>query len=382
MGKYLVFCLLVGLLPIAVSAEEIGLEAVDPQAEGLQQQKEQILGLLAQVDERYGDVSASLKKLAAQIASSNQALDKIRDEIAAYQEQTDKLNGELAGQVKAAYAMGQQDKLKLMINQQDPALSSRMMVYYEYINRTRLGKLAKLQQAVNKLDQLDLQKKTETDALEQHLGKKKAEQQALDEARKQRDTLVARLNDEFSSAEEQLSLLKESESKLIGLIGKLEQEEDHEGGEAETAATDGNGSDNRPFPNLTGRFSTLKGKLPMPVSGKLTGMFDNPAAKDIWKGVVINTQEGTEIRAVAEGKITFADDLEGYGRLIILEHDKKFMTLYAFNQSFYKHKGDWVKAGEVIASVGQSGGRTQPGLYFEIRRNGKPVDPLQWCRNE
>ncbi len=135
------------------------------------------------------------------------------------------------------------------------------------------------------------------------------------------------------------------------------------------------------FPKLTGEFSSLKGQLPLPVRGKLEGMFSNPPSETSWKGVLINAKEGSEIKAVTKGKVVYADTLKGYGLLVIVEHDKEYMTLYAFNQSLYKHKGDWVEAGDVIASVGQSGGRSKPGLYFEIRQNGKPVNPRLWCRS-
>ena len=384
-------CCLAILLAFSVGAEELDesqsdeevvLESESVHSQELQQQKDQLFGLLAQVDERYGDVSASLKALQKQITQSNSALDSIRKEIDANQQEIDSLNAELSGQVKAAYAMGQQDKLKLMLNQRDPALSNRMMVYYEYINKARLKKLANIQQSLKYLDQLDMQKKTETDLLEKNLGQKKADQAALDEARKQRVALVAKLNDEFSSEEDQLSLLKDSENKLISLIGTLEKEEGDSAEQQEMPTPSVvNGTAEGVFPKLTGDFSSLKGKLPLPVKGKLASMFDGSSAEDMWKGVVINTDEGADIKAVTKGKIAFADNLEGYGLLIIIEHDKEFMTLYAFNQSLYKHKGDWVEAGDVIASVGQSGGRPKPGLYFEIRRNGKPVDPLQWCRN-
>ncbi len=366
----------------AQSGEEADVGSVNPGSQELQEQKDQLLGLLAQVDERYGDVSASLKSIGEQIISSNQALDKLRKEIGAYQGQIDKLDKELSGQVRAAYAMGQQEKLKLILNQQDPALSSRMMVYYQYINKSRLERLSNIQQTVRYLDQLDKEKQSETELLEKNLGQKKSEQAALEEVRKQRNNLVARLNDDFSSEEDQLSLLKESENKLISLIGTLEKETDQGVLEAEETNSDITDRENQAnFPKLSGDFSSLKGKLPMPVKGKMASMFGNPSMEDMWKGVVINTHEGAEIKAITKGRVVYAGALKGYGLLIIVEHDKEFMTLYAFNQSLYKHKGDWVEAGDVIATVGQSGGRSKPGLYFEIRKNGKAVDPLLWCRN-
>ena len=146
-------------------------------------------------------------------------------------------------------------------------------------------------------------------------------------------------------------------------------------------SVDKNQSD-KSFPRLTGDFLSLKGKLPLPVRGKLGSMIDDiSASENTWKGVLINAREGSEIRAITAGKVVYAGILKGYGLLVIIEHDNEFMTLYAFNQSLMTHKGDNVYAGDVIATVGQSGGRKKPALYFEIRQKGKPVDPLLWCRN-
>ena len=390
MQRALVFYILLCLFTFPVSAEELSDKQSDEEGlvgsantskQELEQQKDQLLGLLAQVDERYGDVAAALNSIQEQIVKGNKDLDKLRQEISAYHGQMDTLNNELSGQVRAAYAMGQQDKLKLMLNQRDPALSSRMVVYYEYLNRSRLEKLANIQETVRYLDRLDKEKQTETELLEKNLVQKKTEQTALDEARKQRNDLVARLNHDFSTEEDQLSFLKQSENKLIDLIGTLENGTEANNEEPEPSSTDRITVNDDSFPKLTGTFSTLKGKLPLPVRGKLASMFDNPSLDDMWKGVLINSQEGTEIKAVSKGKVAYAGTLKGYGLLIIIEHDKDYMSLYAFNQSLYKHKGDSVEAGDVIATVGQSGGRNKPGLYFEIRQNGKPVDPLAWCRN-
>ncbi len=389
MRRLQVFCFLLNLLVGTVNGEEQQADtesdvAINASKQELERQKDELLGLLAQVDERYGDVAASLKLVEDQITLTAKSLDKIRKKISSYQGQIDKLDKELAGQVRAAFAMGQQDKLKLMLNQQDPALSSRMMVYYEYLNKSRLEKLTNLQQIVIYLDQLDKDKQKETELLEKNLRQKKSEQASLDEVKKQRGVLVAKLHDDFSSQEEQLSLLKESENKLINLIQNLENDTDEANQEFEIQ---GSGEESSPrstdsFPKLIGSFSSLKGQLPLPVNGKTVPMSgESLPAEERSKGVLINAKEGVAIKAVSKGKVAYAGTLKGYGLLIIVEHDKEFMTLYAFNQSLYKHKGDWVNAGDAIASVGQSGGRSKPGLYFEIRQNGKAVDPLIWCHN-
>jgi murein hydrolase activator len=384
MQRLLVFYFLLSLFTGIANCEEqqtdTGPDVVAQQdLQEVERKKDELLGLLAQVDERYGDVAASLKSIEGQIDLTTESLNKIRKEISSNQGQIDELNKVVAGQVRAAFAMGQQDKLKLMLNQQDPAISSRMMVYYEYLNKSRLEKLSNLQQTVRYLDQLDKDKQAETDLLEKNLAQKKSEQAALEEVRKQRNSLVAQLNDDFSSEEDHLSLLKDSENKLISLIETLENESDKATEAPIIAAIELGNTES--FPRLTGDFPSLKGKLPLPVKGKLASMFDSPSSETSWKGVLINAKEGAEIKAVTKGKVVYAGTLKGYGLLIIVEHDKQYMTLYAFNQSLFKHKGDTVDAGDIIASVGQSGGRSKPGLYFEIRQNGKPVDPLIWCRN-
>ncbi len=362
---------------------------VDSQSQDIDKRKDELLGLLAQVDERYGDVAASLKAIEVQIAKTNESLAKLRKEAGKYQAEINRLSTELSGQIKAAYAMGQQDRLKLMLNQRDPALSSRMMIYYEYVNKSRLEKLDNLKRTVKYLYELDKDKQAKTDELGQNLEQKKAQQEALDEVRKQRDALVGKLNTNESSEEIQLSFLKQNEIKLINLIKTLENDhsptvgstntQDSEETESfEAAASPYEGS----FPKVTGDFSGLKGKLPLPVRGKLSSMLDKSSETDTsLKGVLINAREGDEVRAVTDGQIAYAGILKGYGLLLIVQHNKNFMSLYAFNQSLLKHKGDKVEAGDVIATVGQSGGRDKPGLYFEIRQDGKPVDPLLWCRN-
>ncbi len=386
MQKTLILCFLLSLLASKGICEEQNLDVErgvsNPGNQEIARQKDELLGLLAQVDERYGDVAASLRSIEDQIQAATKSLEKIRREANAYQDQIDRVDKELSGQVKAAHALGQQDKLKLMLNQQDPALSNRMMVYYEYLNKSRLEKLSNLKQIVSYLDKLDEHKRAETELLEKSLGQKKSEQAALDTVKKQRNSLIAKLNDEGYSEADQLRLLKENENKLISLIQTLEHDEAQLDQEAEELADEPKAVESTDsFPKLTGDFTSLKGKLPLPVRGKLASMFDGPNAENAWKGVLISAKEGAEIKAISKGKVAYADNLKGYGQLIIVEHDKEFMTLYAFNQSLYKHKGDWVEAGDVVASVGQSGGRSQPGLYFEIRKNGKPVDPLLWCRN-
>jgi septal ring factor EnvC (AmiA/AmiB activator) len=385
----LVFCVLLGALVCHVHAEDLqtskeldkvesDINEVRQDMQRLSQQKDSLQNLLADIEKQYGQIAASLKSLQTEIEQKRQGLDNIRQDMQAYQNEIDKLSKELAGQIRAAYAMGQQERLKLLLNQQDTALSSRIMVYFSYINKERLKKLTNIEAAVQHLDQLDNLKQTENRLLERDLERKKLEQAALDEARKQRKELLLQIGNDFSSSEQQLSQLQISENRLKSLMASLPITEEELAVDPEQTKELSTSMENSSEPKTD--FSTLKGKLPWPVRGRLAQRFGSSRAEGKWDGVLINASEGMEIKAVTRGKIVYAEWLRGYGLLTIIDHGQGYMTLYAFNQSLYKRMGDSVEAGDVIASVGQSGGRTQAGLYFGIRNKGEPVDPLEWCQ--
>lgn len=369
------------------------IKAVQQNMERIRQEKDTLTAQLADIERRYGETVALLKVLQEQIDRNRQNLSKTQLEVQGYQDEVKRQSKELAGQIKSAYAMGQKEKLRLILNQQDPALSSRMMVYYHYINAARLKKLADIEASLTHLSRLDKQKLEETELLEQNLEQKKTEQTALADVRKQRSAVLMQLGQDFSSNEQQLNRLQESENELMALIASLQngraddfafetepiQSAKHEE-DSSTAKKDGPGEIKADFSKLNVNFSTLKGQLPWPVKGRLAQKFGSPRSESLWDGVLIDAREGAEIHAVTRGEVVYAEWLRGYGLLTIIDHGKGYMSLYAFNQSLYKRVGEWVEAGEIIASVGQSGGRSQPGLYFGIRKQGKPVDPLEWCR--
>ena len=201
---------------------------------------------------------------------------------------------------------------------------------------------------------------------------------ALFDAKKQRSDLLERMDRDFSSTDQQLSQLQESEDSLRLLMSSLygvEKGESSNESQANKLLTDKHAEiENRI------NFSNLKGNLPWPVTGQLAHKFGSARTEVTWDGVLIDANEGMDVKAVSRGKVIFAEWLRGYGLMMILDHGRGYSTLYAFNQSLYRKTGDSVEAGEVIASVGQSGGRSKAGLYFGIRNKGVPIDPLEWCR--
>ncbi|MFZ2313670.1 MAG: peptidoglycan DD-metalloendopeptidase family protein [Methylobacter sp.] len=402
MKKKIIFCVLLSAFLNQVGAEvsdkskklsevQSDIVATRQEMQRIRQQKSTLSAQLAEIEKLYGKTAALLKTLQGQVELKRQNLNKIQQKMQVFQNEVSKQNKELAGQIRAAHAMGQQEKLKLLLNQQDPALSSRMMVYYDYLNMARAKKLASIEESMQHLEQLGKQEQEETELLEKNLEQKKLEQMAVDSVREQRAQLLAQLSNDFSSNEQQIDRLKESESKLKDLISILQQSTDDADSETvqekelskvegDLEAKDDSAETKNDFPELKGDFSSLKGQLPWPIKGRVANKFGSPRAEGTWDGVLIDAKEGTEIRAVTRGKVVYADWLRGYGLLTIIDHGKGYMTLYAFNQSLYKKIDERVEAGDVIASVGQSGGRSQPGLYFEMRKEGQPIDPLEWCR--
>ncbi|MGZ5056345.1 MAG: murein hydrolase activator EnvC family protein, partial [Methylobacter sp.] len=277
----------------------------------IQLQKNTLNAQLSEVEKLYGRTAALLRTLQAQVEQKRQNLNKIQQEKQNLQDEVAKQNVELADQMKAAYAMGQKEQLKLLLNQQDPALSSRMLVYYDYLNKARLAKLANISESMQHLDRLGKQQQQETELLEKSLAQKKSEQIAADGVRKRRAELLTQLKNDYSSNEQKIIHLRESENKLKNLVTSLQRSTNDLTFEVERAnklhktaeiPSEEPGQDlpdaRDDFSKLKGDFSSLKGQLPWPVKGRLANKFGSARAESTessWDGVLIDASEGTDI---------------------------------------------------------------------------------------
>jgi len=387
--KRLIFCLLLSLSVNEGHAELLeksselnevqgDIDVAKQNMQRIELKKADLQNRLADVEKRYGETAAILKTLQVQIEQARQNLGKNQQDRIIYQQEIDKQREELATQIKSAYTMGQQEKLKIMLNQQDPVLSSRMMLYYNYINKARLKKLSDIKLAIQYQGRLDQQKDTETKLLAESLEQKQAKQVVLKDVKKERNRLLRQLLRDFSSHQQQLKDLKESETKLKGLLASLQDEKNALATKPVVEPIKEVAKPESETQQPDSDFPTLKGQLSWPVTGSVR-KFGSARSDGAWDGVLINAQEGTEVKAVAKGKVAYSGPFQGYGSLIIVDHGQGYMTVHGFNQSLYKREGDMIAAGDVIASVGKSGGRKQSGLYFAIRKQGMPIDPLVWC---
>ena len=269
----------------------------------------------------------------------------------------------LAQQMRAAYMIGREEPLKLLLNQEDPARAGRMFAYYSYFGRARAGVIAAIDADIHKLADVDTQLAADEqrlDALQSATGE---ELKQLETARTQRDAALVAIKADSRSSAQVLQRLQAQQTALTALLRDLNRALE-------------------PFPgDSSGAFGGLRGRLAWPVGGHLAARFGQVRAGGLkWDGMLIDTQRGADVRAVYRGRVIYADWLPGLGLLTIIDHGDGYLSLYGHNDRLYKAAGDAVAAGEVIAASGDSGGSSRPQLYFEIRKGSRPVDPGPWFR--
>lgn len=352
---------------------------------------------LKKLEKQYGEQINALNAVKAEIRQKEQVLQDVRSRLLVMQKEIQDQQKGLHGLVKAAYAMSAgHQHMDALLNQQDLAVSGRMLVYYDYLSQARIRRLEAIEENMKALKQLEAQNGTESQLLQASLEKKLRETQALQVVKDQREKLLGEIEHDYAIKHGELAQLLRNEHKLSALVSSLQDA--HENGDDEDyrrspvpikqdTVTVRKGLPEEIQKNesrlklVAGKsFPELQGQLPWPVQGAITERFGSRRLEATLDGAVIGAREGADIRAVADGRVVYADWLRGYGLMLILDHGKGFMSLYAFNQSLYKTVGEYIQAGDRVASVGRSGGRSQASLYFGIRRHGRPVDPEQWCR--
>ncbi len=362
----------------------------------LEAEKSAQIDQLRKLEKQYGERLNVLNSIKLEIKQQEQVLQSLRAKITDARQDIQQQRRSLEGLVKSAHAMGDKQGVDLFLNQNDPALSGRLLVYYDYISKARIRKLQAIQDSMSSLQKLESQKDTETQLLQVSLDKQQQEADELRKLRSERENLLSQLNRDYTAKQQQLAHLVHDEKKLEALLASFQKTDDNASQlPASEAGTEKNSAaflqPMQPVQTKTAEppkkdvrvendFAQLQGRLPWPVQGSIVERFGSQRFETTWDGTVIGAREGADIHAISSGRVIYADWLRGYGLMMIIDHGKGFMSLYAFNQSLHKNVGESVKAGETLASVGRSGGRSQAALYFGIRKNGKAVDPEKWCR--
>ena len=279
------------------------------------------------------------------------------------EEQLDQNRTALAGQMRAAYVIGRQEPLKLLLNQEDPARAGRMFVYYSYFGHARAGQIRLIADDVTRLGQLGSELEAEDQKLAELEKEQRAQLSELEQARERRGVVLANLEAAAHSRAQNLERLRNQQSGLEKLVRDLRTAMEH-------FPVEGNDA-----------FTRLRGKLAWPVTGRLVARFGDARAGGVhWDGVLVETERGAPVKAVCQGRVIYADWLPGLGLLAIVDHGDGYLSLYGHNDRLYKAVGEQVATGDTIAAAGDSGGSSRPELYFEIRKGGKPVDPRPWFK--
>jgi septal ring factor EnvC (AmiA/AmiB activator) len=370
------------LLPWLASfsfAQGSGGEMAMVKEQELAEVRERISDLKESMDEAAAErdrVTAELQELEIAIAERRTRLRDIEREhryaadkkarldadLAEREAHLDEESRALAAQVRTAYMSGSQEKIRLLLNQRDPATLGRLMAYYRYLNDYRAENIEAVVAQIRELDALRGEIAAEEARLAalvqeryDELGRLGA---SLDKRKALLDALRRRLDDEGREVE-RLAAQEEDLSRLIAELTSILSD----------------------YPITSEQpFSELKGQLTWPVAGRLLHDFGQPRAggRLKWNGVVLAAARGREVRAVYHGRVAFADWLAGMGLLVIVDHGGGYMTLYGYNETILKDTGDWVAPGDVIATVGDSGGQAQSSLYFELRRGKSAENPRRW----
>ncbi len=372
----LLACLSVAPLSAAddKSAKETQLKTLLHKIEKLKQaidvkedSKSRYIKQLKTIERSVGKVNLKIRKIDDQIKTKKAELAALRATRIEHQRRLSRENEYLAEQVYSAFTLGRQEKVKLLFSQQKPQALQRNLVYYQYFSNARVALIDSVKTGIDKIieteslirqAQLDLQKNQQALA---------AQREQLKKDLGKRRTIITSLDKQLKSQGGSLSRLEDEATQLQNLIKSIQEIFD-ESPDVEVSRQ---------------AFARLKGKLAWPVEGKVRRLFgrNKPLANLRWQGVIIEARSGSQVMAVSHGRVAFADWLRGLGNLIIIDHGNSYLSLYGHNESLFKGAGEWVEAGEVISSIGSSGGQETPGLYFEIRKKGKPQNPTGWCKS-
>jgi murein hydrolase activator len=330
---------------------------------------------LRESERAISDSNRRLAELAQQQREAGQALKQL-------QQQGRQLEKDIQGQQKQLgkllyqqYLGGQQEYFRLLLNNRDPNQVAREMQYYEYIARNRAAWLKTMRANLAQLQEIATQTRQKSTEIAELQAEQRSEKEALEKDKQARQRVLGKIALQLRRQRREIGRLQRNESRLTQLVEKLSRML------AQPKSKSLFSNDKLPDDRFDGRpFEELKGKLALPVKGVVSNTYGTPRPDStvLWKGLFLRAAAAQPVKAVAAGRVVFADWLRGFGNLLILDHGKGYMSLYGDNETLYKQVGDVLRGGDIIAAVGNSGGNEESGLYFELRHEGKPMDPMQW----
>lgn len=348
------------------------IEALQKELKAVQGTRSDLQQDLEKSEQQINELQKKADEINRELNQQNKALNQLKNERSQLEQARKNQQSQIAEQIRAAHKLGEQSEIKVLLNQESPDQVSRIMKYHSYFMEAHTAKMKSYLETITRIDALtpEIEKKTlELAGMQSELDGQRA---ALKNIHGEREKALAKVNADLKNKNRELAQLNEDRRRLQALLERVTQK----------VATTGaiNSPDYVPLPKGGEKFSQRKGRMPWPTRGSMIHRFGSAriAGQINWSGAYISAPMGNSVIAVHHGRVVFADYFGGHGLLVIVDHGEGYMSLYAHNQRLLKKAGDPVQAGENIATVGNSGGQANAGLYFEIRYQGQPVDPNLW----
>ena len=364
------------------------------QQEDLENLRQRISALQQEMEktsDSKSEAADALRESERTISTSNRLLYKLTRQqreassaLGQFQQQSKQLSQSMQEQqlllaqlLHQQYLGGRQEYFKLLLNNHDPNQAARELQYYEYIARSRAAWLKTMRGNLAKLNTVTAQAQQKSIELTALQAEQTLQRRSLLKEKNAHQQVLKKIALQLKQQRQEIGKLQRDENRLVKLLGDLSRIV----AQPKTNSQEKNSTVSiEPIHRIA--FVSFKGKLPLPVKGKITNKFGSrrPDSLVLWKGLFVQAAASQPVSAVAPGRVIFADWLRGFGNLLIIDHGLGYMSLYGNNETLYKQVGDELQAGDTIAAVGNSGGNENYGLYFELRHEGIPLDPGKWIK--
>ena len=373
-------CLSAGGAAYASQQEELEnlrqrISALQRDFEKTNESKSEAADALRESERTISTSNRKLNELAQQQSAASNALSQLQKQSRQLEKNMQDEQALLSKLLYQQYLGGKQEYLKLLLNNHDPNQVARELQYYDYIARSRAAWLKTLRDNLFKLRAVTVQAHEKTLEIAALQNEERSQRKNLDKDKRARLQTLDKIAKQLKQQRREMGRLQRDENRLSQLVDKLAKILAQPKGKnlAHNEKLPDNTFDGKPF-------AALKGKLALPVKGDITNKFGatRPESTVLWKGLFLRAAASQSVKSVAAGRVVFADWLRGFGNLLIVDHGNGYMSLYGNNESLFKQVGDTLRGGDIIASVGNSGGNEESGLYFELRHEGNPLDPMKW----
>lgn len=357
------------------------IEALQRELAGAEESRSEAVDALKSSERAISEANRALSELAVQSRAATDRLTEVQTQMRSGEAELRRQQALLGELLYRRYLAGTPEPLKLLLSGESPNRIARELYYYARIARARADLVARTRENVALLRDLGTEAEQKANEIAGLAAAQALQKQRLEQEKRARGRLLARISRDVQRHRREVGTLKRDENRLTHLVERLSRIIARSTPTPRGPVQPRLRNERLPERSADARpFAQLKGRLALPVRGELTNRYGSPRSDGgiMWKGLFIAAPVGEAVHAVASGHVVFADWLRGFGNLLILDHGDGYMSLYGYNETLYKQVGQEIKAGETIAAVGNSGGSADSGLYFELRFQGKPFDPLAW----